>query len=50
MTAGHLHNLIETARAPHAVAIAETRLEVAVRLLLRDLAPLLHAAGYGQQP
>ncbi|WP_103339896.1 hypothetical protein [Amycolatopsis sp. CA-126428] len=50
LTAGDLHAIIETARDPDVLAVAEPRLEVPVRLLLCDLAPLLHAAGYGSQP
>ncbi|OXM69657.1 hypothetical protein [Amycolatopsis vastitatis] len=49
LTAGDLHQLAETARNPDVLTVAGPRLEVPVRLLLRDLAPLLHAAGYGQQ-
>ena len=47
MTAGDLHNLTQTARKPDMLTTTEPRLDVPVRLLLEDLAPLLYAAGYG---
>jgi hypothetical protein len=50
LTAGDLHDLIEAAPDPHVLTAAEPHLEVPVRLLLRDFAPLLHAAGYGDRP
>ncbi|WP_370944042.1 hypothetical protein AB5J62_33715 [Amycolatopsis sp. cg5] len=47
ITAGDLYALAETARNPFVLAVAQPLLDVPVRLLLRDLVPLLHAAGYG---
>ncbi|QWF78734.1 hypothetical protein [Amycolatopsis sp. CA-230715] len=47
MTAGDLYALAETARNPFVLAVPQPVLDVPVRLLLRDLVPLLHAAGYG---
>lgn len=50
ITAADLHSLIETAREPDRLPTVEPRLDAPVRMLLRDLVPLLHAAGYGTQP
>ncbi|GAA1962066.1 hypothetical protein [Amycolatopsis minnesotensis] len=47
ITAGDLYALAETARNPFVLAVPQPVLEMPVRLLLRDLVPLLHAAGYG---
>lgn len=48
LTARDLHSLMDSAPAT-VLAAPEHRLDAPVRMLLRDLVPLLHAAGYGHE-